>query len=249
MPGAGWDRSEKTIADGELKNGVIELKGRDHTGTLKDGTITISVIGGLKLGDLKKTTRQSPTLGAKPPTGAVVLFDGSSPDKFDGGKITEDGLLVQGATSKQKFQSGTLHIEFRLPFQPEARDQGRGNSGCYLQGRYEVQVLDSFGLEGKDNEAGGIYSIKAPDTNMCLPPWTWQTYDIDYTAAKFDGGKKAADARMTVKHNGVEVQHDVALTHATTAAPVGEGPEPGPIYLQDHGNPVRYRNIWFLERP
>ena len=83
---------------------------------------------------------------------------------------------------------------------------------------------------------------------MCLPPGAWQTYDIDFTEAKYDGGKKIEDAKMTVKHNGVVVQKDVKLTNATTAAPVGEGPEPGPVYLQDHGNPVRFRNIWFVEK-
>jgi hypothetical protein len=248
LPGEGWEKSPRLSTKGELKDGVVEFKGQEHTGTLKDGVLTITIIGGIKLGELKKVERKSPTLGAKPPEGAIVLFDGASPDKFEGGRITEDGLLVQGATSKQKFQSGTLHIEFRLPFMPEASGQGRGNSGCYLQGRYETQVLDSFGLEGKDNECGGIYSIKAPDVNMCFPPLAWQTYDIDFTAGKYEGGKKIEDATMTVKHNGVLIQNGVKLTHATTAAPVGEGPEPGPIYLQDHGNPVRFRNIWFVEK-
>lgn len=210
--------------------------------------LTINIIGGIKIGELKKIERSSPTLGAKAPAGAIVLFDGTSPDNFEGGRITEDGLLVQGPKSKQTFGSGTLHVEFRTPFMPEARGQGRGNSGCYLQGRYETQVLDSFGLEGKDNECGGIYSIKSPDLNMCFPPLAWQTYDIDFTEARYDGGKKVEDATMTVKHNGVLIQKDVKLTHATTAAPVAEGPEPGPVYLQDHGNPVRYRNIWFLEK-
>jgi hypothetical protein len=110
-----------------------------------------------------------------------------------------------------------------------------------------VQMLDSFGLEGKDNECGGIYTIKAPSVNMCFPPLTWQTYDIDYTAAEFDGSKKTKNARVTIKHNGVTIHDNVELTHATRAAPLQEGPEPGPVYLQDHGNPVRFRNIWLVE--
>jgi hypothetical protein len=131
---------------------------------------------------------------------------------------------------------------------PAGKDQGRGNSGVYLQGRYEVQILDSFGLAGEHNECGGIYSVKAPDVNMCYPPLAWQTYDIDFTAAEFADGKKVKDARMTVKHNGVVIHENVAVPKATTAAILGEGPEPGPIYLQDHGNPVRFRNVWVVEK-
>jgi hypothetical protein len=204
---------------------------------------------GVEAGVLERTTRESPTLGAKPPEGAVVLFDGSSADAFEGGQATDDGLLMNGATSKHNFQDCLVHVEFRTPYQPEDRGQGRGNSGCYLQGRYEVQILDSFGLEGQDNECGGIYRIAKPKINMCFPPLTWQTYDIEYTAAKFAAdGKKTAAAKLTVKHNGILIHEGVALPHATTAAPVAEGPEPGPLYLQDHGNPVRYRNVWVVER-
>ncbi|MDZ4684595.1 MAG: DUF1080 domain-containing protein, partial [Planctomycetaceae bacterium] len=134
-------------------------------------------------------------------------------------------------------------------FMPTPSGQQRPNSGGYLQGRYEVQILDSFGLEGKNNEAGGIYEISDPKLNMCLPPLAWQTFDIDFTAAKYDAdGKKTADARITVRHNGVVVQKDVALPRGTRAAPVKEGPEPGPLYLQDHGNPIRFRNIWVVEK-
>jgi len=142
-----------------------------------------------------------------------------------------------------------LHVEFLLPFMPTATGQARGNSGCYLQGRYEVQMLDSFGLAGEDNECGALYEIKAPDVNMCFPPLSWQTYDIDYTAARYEGDKKAKNATITVKHNGQVIQQDVELPRATRAAPVAEGPEAGPVYLQDHGNPVRYRNIWLVEKP
>ena len=127
----------------------------------------------------------------------MVLFDGSTADKFENGKMTEDGLLLPGCTSKEKFGSGKLHVEFRVPFKPEARDQARGNSGVYVQGRYEVQVLDSFGLEEADTGCGAIYSLKAPDQNMCYPPGAWQTYDIDFTAAEYQDGKKVKDPIIT----------------------------------------------------
>ncbi len=109
-------------------------------------------------------------------------------------------------------------------------------------------MLDSFGLSGENNECGGIYGIRAPSTNLCYPPFAWQTYDIDFTAAQFDDAKKLKNATITVKHNGVVIHQDVDLPKATTAAPMAEGPQPGPIYLQDHGNPVRYRNIWVVEK-
>ena len=137
--------------------------------------------------------------------------------------MSEDKLLMQGANSVKRFQSHKLHVEFRTPFQPKARGQGRGNSGCYLQARYEVQMLDSFGLTGHHNECGGIYSIKPPDVNMALPPLSWQTYDIEFTAAKFKDGKKVANARITVLHNGVKIHDNVELPKRTTASPLPEG--------------------------
>ena len=183
-----------------------------------------------------------------------MLFDGATADNFKNGKIVEvDGEKVLAASnpeSNKLLGDHTMHIEFRTPFMPKARGQGRGNSGVYLQGRYECQVLDSFGLEGENNECGGIYTVAKPIVNMCFPPLSWQTYDIDFTAAKFDAeGKKSADARMTVKHNGVVIHKDVAVPRSTRASPLQEGPEPGPLYLQDHGNPIRFRNIWVVTKP
>lgn len=249
LPGDGWNRMQKFPASGEAKDGGAKLTGDHGSATIKNGVLTISDANGNDIGQLKRVERRSSTLGAKPPAGAVVLFDGSTADNFQGGKLTADKLLMPGVTSKQKFGSYTIHLEFRLPYQPQDSGQGRGNSGCYLQGRYEVQILDSFGLEGKHNECGGIYSIKDPDQNLCYPPLAWQTYDIDYTAAEFGpDGKKLKNARMTVRHNGVIVHDNVELPKATTAAPVPEGPDPGPVYLQDHGNPVRFRNIWVVEK-
>ena len=252
LPGAGWDGDRESLlrGQGELKDGVLRLtagEGR-FTGTVKDGVLSVTEGGSIEIGSLKRVVRTSPTEGAAPPAGAVVLFDGKNVDAWrDGARLTADDLLDGGATSKQEFQSFKLHVEFRTPYKPAARGQERGNSGVYAQGRYEVQVLDSFGLKGENNEAGGIYSVAAPALNMCLPPLQWQTYDIDFTAAEFDAaGKKTKDATMTVRHNGVLVQDKTKLPHATTAAPLAEGPAPGPLYLQDHGNPVRYRNVWIV---
>ena len=132
---------------------------------------------------------------------------------------------------------------------PTAKGQARGNSGIYLQGRWEVQMLDSFGLTGEQNECGGVYSVARPDINMCLSPLSWQTYDIELTSAKYDSsGELKSKARMTVWHNGIKIHDDLELPNRkTTAAPVNVGPDPGPIYFQNHGNPVRYRNIWLVE--
>ena len=250
LPGEGWDQTEVPSAEGQLKDGAVVfnyVESGNAAATLKDGQLVVKE-GEKVIATLKKVDRKSPTLGQKPPEGAVVLFDGTSADKFEKGRMTKDGLLMEGADSKQKFQSFQIHLEFRLPFQPYDRGQGRGNSGFYAQGRYEVQILDSFGLEGKDNECGGIYQVAKPKVNMCFPPLSWQTYDVDYTAAEFKDGKKVKNARMTVRHNGVLIHENVELPHATVASIVKEGPEPGPIHLQNHGNPVRFRNIWVVEK-
>lgn len=248
LPGEGWNK-EIYEGDGELKDGAAVFAQPQGSGRIENGTLTMTSSEGDVVGKLSRSERKSPTLGQKPPAGAIVLFDGKNANAFENSRVTADGLLIPSATSKQKFGNCSLHVEFRTPYMPEARGQGRGNSGCYLQGRYEVQILDSFGLAGKNNECGGIYSIKDPDINMCYPPLVWQTYDIDYTAAGYDAsGKKQKNARMTVRHNGVVVHDNVELPHATTAAPVAEGPEKGPLYLQDHGNPVRFRNIWLVEK-
>jgi hypothetical protein len=248
LPGDGWIGEGRFDTNGEMKDGIVVFGGNDGRAEIKDGVLTVKAPDGKVMAELKKTERASSTLGEKAPEGAVVLFDGTSADAFEGGKLNDDKTLAAGATSKQKFGSCKLHIEFQLPFMPESRGQQRGNSGIYLQGRYEVQMLDSFGLKGEDNECGGIYSIKAPDMNLCYPPLAWQTYDIDYTAAEYKDGQKVKNAKITVKHNGQVIHEDVELPKTTTAAPVAEGPEPGPIYLQDHGNPVRYRNVWVVEK-
>jgi hypothetical protein len=173
LPGDGWDGSARLESDGELKDGVVTFHGDQVRAELKEGVIRVFSGDGEPMGRLERVERKSATLGAPPPAGAIALFDGSNAAEFVDGKVTDDGLLIAGATSKRTFQDGQLHVEFLLPFMPEARGQGRGNSGCYLQGRYEVQMLDSFGLEGLDNECGGIYRVAKPGVNMCFPPSAW----------------------------------------------------------------------------
>lgn len=251
LPGDGWTGGDKPTVDGTRTGEALAFEGDLARGEIRDRVLHIKSPDGSITGKLPKVARQSPTLGQKPPAGAVVLFDGSSIEGWDGGRMTDDKLLMEGCTSKQKFGSHRLHLEFRLPYMPQDAGQARGNSGLYLQGRYEVQMLDSFGLEGKDNECGGIYSVRPPAVNMCLPPLTWQTYDVDFTAARYEeSGKLVAKPRVTVRHNGVVIHDEIELPgeRNTTAAPVPAGPEPGPIYLQNHGDPVRYRNIWVVPR-
>jgi mono/diheme cytochrome c family protein len=229
LPGAGWN-------------------GADRHELEEDKAFVADLVNDRKL---KKVNRTGPTLDARPPTGAVVLFDGSDAilkKHWQAGANRDDNLLVQGCTTTDAFADFTLHLEFRLPFMPAARGQERGNSGVYLQGRYELQMLDSFGLVGLDNECGGLYGQKAPDINACLPPLSWQTYDIDFTAARRDAtGKQISAARVTVRHNGLVIHQNVELPEATDVPP-GALVVTGPVLLQDHGNPVRYRNIWVAPR-
>jgi hypothetical protein len=231
----------------------VKIEGTDwtgspRTGVIKDGAIVVFHDDGTEWTRLPKKLRTSATLGQKPPEGAVVIFDGPGPvneaDTLVDPHVTDDGLLMQGVTTKETFGDAVWHIEFRLPYQPFDRGQNRGNSGAYVQGCYEVQMLDSFGLEGKDNECGGLYSIAAPLANVALPPLEWQTYDIDFTAPKFADGKKVSNARMTVRHNGILVQDDVEVPVITPAGPQPEERPQGPLHLQEHGCRVRYRNIW-----
>jgi hypothetical protein len=152
-----------------------------------------------------------------------------------------------GSETKGQWQNFHLHAEFKTPFMPFATSQARANSGFYLQKRYEVQVLDSFGLIPQFNDAAAIYRFKMPDLNMSFPPLIWQTYDIQFQAPLFDKeGKKIQNGRLTVWHNGVVVQNHVSLENKTGGGSK-EGPEALPILFQNHGNPVHFRNIWLLE--
>jgi hypothetical protein len=252
LPGEGWDGKTRLEVDGasqadssgealfpQGKAGYHAIQKGDHLDGQNEKGETFA---------LKKVTRQSPAEGAKPTAGAVVLFDGSGVDAWVNGKIDERHLLESGTKTKKAYQNFTLHAEFLLPFKPLGRDQDRGNSGIYIQDRYEVQILDTFGHPPEFNGCGSLYRQHAPSVNLCYPPLQWQTYDIDFHAAQFDpSGKKTHNAVVTVKHNGVVVQDHYELTDKTGAGQK-EGAAPGPIQLQGHGNPVFYRNIWIVEK-
>ena len=248
LPGAADGVQKNQEMDGVLKDGAVHFKNAVWEATVANGEMRGKGADG-QVRTLKKIERKSPTLGAKPPTGATVLFDGTNVDAWKNGKMDKDGNLECGTVSKQEFGDFTAHIEFRTPFKPAARGQGRGNSGVYLQDRYEVQVLDSFGLKSENNECGGIYTKHKPTVNMCLPPLSWQTYDVDFAAAKWDAdGKKMKNAIVTVKHNGVLIHDHVEVDGSTGSSGRKDGPGPGPFQLQNHGNPVVFRNIWVVEK-
>lgn len=254
LPGEGWAPGKaRTLLKGVRNGETVTFKSAEKkiSATISKGVFLLAREDGAS-STLPRVERASPTLGAKPPAGAVVLFDGTSAEAWKNGTCEKGVLLAIDCTSKQSFGSYRLHLEFRTPYMPFARGQGRGNSGVYHSGRWETQILDSFGLEGHDNEAGGIYSISKPLLNACLPPLSWQTYDVDFTAATFDAsGKRTAWPRITVRLNGVLVHENLELPKEfTTAAPLSKPlttPE-GPIFLQNHGNPVVFRNIWIVLR-
>lgn len=236
LPGAGWDGT--AIAASLIERPALIAK----------------------VEDLKKIERKSPTMGKDAPSKALVIFDGKETSYIEG-EISDD-LLWAGATTTTPVSDFFMHLEFRLPYKP-ARDlssQDRGNSGIYVFNNYEIQILDSFGLDfEKENNAvetqsenaqwcGSFYKEKTPDVPMSLPPLTWQTYDIDYTAPRFEEDKKVANARFTVRHNGIVIHDDVELEKGTgNGGKRPEAPE-GIILFQGHGNPVAFRNIWLEKK-
>ena len=239
-------------------DGNVPLEGAGWTGTLV-GRKTLVAKAEKGSFNGKWTERKSPTLGAKPPKGAVVLLPlepGKEPSlaEWTNQKWTplpNSAMRVgRGLNfSVKKFGSVKLHLEFRCPYQPTKRGQGRGNSGVYLQKRYEVQVLESFGLMSKSDDAGSIYKIATTKINASLPPLTWQTYDIEFQAPVIGpDGKAKTPPMMSVMHNGVEIHKDQVLPGKTTAAAAkGLAPKDS-LMLQDHGNKVEYRNIWVVEK-
>ncbi len=280
LPGMGWDGKEKSLMDGKtdgdkavfvattgkrkyLAQSPLEFSATakfpppgqsDFTATIVGETMTVEgdVRGNKFSTVLAKLKRKNERLGARPPEGAIVLFDGSNKDEWNGGRVDKvTGLLNtdgQDITTKRKFTNYSAHVEFLLPYRPDARGQGRGNSGFYQVDLYEVQILDSFGLEGKDNECGGVYTRLTPKINMCLPPLQWQTYDVEFTSAVAEGGKVTKKARITLKHNGVLVHDNAEIAGKTGGARNEPEGTPGVLRLQGHGNPLQFKNVWVVEK-
>jgi len=197
-----------------------------------------------------------------PPKDAVVLFNGKDLRNWHtrkgdpaGWEVSKGVMTVVRGTgdivTDQKFTDFFLHVEWMEPDMPEAKGQGKGNSGVYLQGRYEIQVLDSYGIEVPGRgDCGAIYDQFAPLVNACKPALQWQTYDVAFRAARVgDSGKVLSQARVTVFQNGILIHNNVELLGPTGGAMDANIREPGPLLLQDHGNPVKYRNVWIAPLP
>lgn len=240
LPGVGWD-------GGQIKHEWIEAD-----------VIADRLVG------LTKVDRAATLKFPTPPADAIVLFDGTKNKHWKFATVN-NGLLQAGAATKEKFKNFKLHFECMTPYKPSLplSHPGRGNSGVFALGAYEVQIQDTFGLDlspdawkevkiikKTDTWCGSIYGIRAPSINVCSPPLTWQSFDIEFTAAVFNGETKTNDAIVTVHHNGILVQDQVKLPSGTGGGPKGPRPEvaTGPIYFQKHGNPVQYRNIWIQKK-
>jgi len=261
LPGDGWDNHTKATANGATAGDKTTFDGHGWTAEIAGDTMTGKTDQGEAF-SLKKTVRVSPTLGAKPPADALLLL-GPDPnpnlDAWNFAQVAANGWFCTESPkhqpepiTKKPFTDFTLHVEFMLPFEPHERSQARSNSGVYLQDRYEIQVLDSFGFKvgpGKpDGElCGDIYSKHGAATNAVHPPLTWNTYDVEFTAPRYENGKKVKNAVATVRLNGVLIQDHTEISGCTGGNGHQEKDEPSPLKLQYHHSPVFFRNIWIVE--
>jgi hypothetical protein len=227
-------------------------------GQIQDGHLSVRSGYGQHL-ELDKITRKSPTEGLRPPQDAVILLPFQEGRKADmrawrntEWKALDNGVIqVNKGSNNSKQLFGDIehfHLEFKLPLEPNKRGQGRGNSGVYFAGSFEVQVLDSFGLTAyTSGDCGGLYNLKRASVNACLPPETWQTYDVKFRAPRLNAdGSIRENARITVRHNDTLIQNDVEIPYSGDRWK-GKSTATGPIHLQDHSHPVQYRNIWLVE--
>lgn len=195
------------------------------------------------------------SMGTPPPADAIVLFDGTSLDQFNKTEWQlQDGVIIAGKgglQTKQKFGSFQLHIEWRPPAELAEKLGHMGNSGIFLMNKYELQVFDSYSCKiYADGSAGAIYGQTPPLVNVCRKPGEWQTYDVIFTAPVFDGDKVVSLPRITALHNGVLIQNDTEIlgpTRHKNTFPMEVHADRMPFYLQGHGSPVEYRNIWLRE--
>ncbi len=201
-----------------------------------------------------ESMESGPAIVSTPPANAIILFDGTNLDQFNGDKgkpiqwKVEDGTLeiapgTGSILTKEIFQDFHLHLEFRIP-----EDSKNGNSGIYIHQRYEIQILDSYGKENSPGMCASLYRQKMPDFNVCKPPGQWQRYEIIFRAPRWDGDKKIENARITLIHNGITVHNNIEATNKTGAG-AQEGPNLRPILIQDHGAKVKFRNIWIVTTP
>ncbi|MDB4746244.1 DUF1080 domain-containing protein [Verrucomicrobia bacterium] len=200
---------------------------------------------------------------APAPSDATILFDGRDLSNFEKGNKQPAGWKVEngymevapgagGIQTKEHFADFQLHIEFATPYKVEGDSQGRGNSGVIVFGMYEIQVLDSFhNPTYPDGQAGAMYGQLPPKVNASLPPGAWQSYDIIFETARWDGDTLVKKANLTVIHNGVVLHHKQEYNGPSLHRQVGTYSKPhpshGPIHLQDHNNPMRFRNIWIRD--
>ncbi len=275
LPGAGWDEKTLFHFKGETRAETTHFAGIHgerlmfenplFQGALQSGVFRGDAgmfrnVAGNTTFEMRKVDRRSPTLGSKPPPGAIVLFDGTGAGEWANGRLVDGDLLDVGTESKRTFRSHQFHLEFRTPFMPTAKGMARGNSGVYVNKVWEIQILDSFGWNEENRKferlsdfgrCGGIHEMVQPRLNLSYPPLSWQTYDVEFTAARFDGaGNRVSPAMITVRHNGVLIHDRLVLPPVPPGGDVRASKEgqPGPLFLQNHGNPVRFRNIWVVEK-
>ena len=266
------------VVTGQATDGVLRFAQDGWSGQAQGQQMTVTRPGSGQPESctLKPVVRLSPTVGAKPPQGAVVLFDGTGFEAWEvqaaknapaeiAWERCEDFMRVtpvnaetragHSLITKRAFRDFRMHFEFRLALMADKTGQARSNGGLVFGDAnwYEIQVLDSYGLEGLDNECGGIYKVGAPAVNMCRPPLLWQTYDLEYRAPRYAAdGQRTQPGRISVRHNGVPIHQDAELPD-TPQAEQRRKADPdsiptGRIILHYHRDPVEYRNIWLVEQ-